>query len=159
MVTNFRKNINKDKKKCLFIILLLFVWFSLDMTGFSFANITLVESAWNQVDGLWWLIFLTLFILFIFKEKFGKYLLSIFILMWIIIQFNCHWYHTIFGTSVEKINSYNQYFRNTLHVISSSEKILIPDLYHIILHLLILISLIILIRYIIYSLIKKNKKL
>ena len=147
------------KKGCLFIIFILFVWFSLDMTGFSFKNITLVESAWNQVDGLWWLIFLTSFIGFKFKEKFGKYFLFIFILMWIIIQFKCHWYHTIFGTSIEKINSYNQYFRHTLHIIPPSEKILIPDLYHIILHLLILISLITLTRYIIYSIIKRNKLL
>lgn len=136
------------KKKCLFIISILFVWFSLDMTGFSFTNITLVESAWNQADGVWWLIFLTLSILFIFKERIGKYLLFIFILTWLIIQFNCHWYHTIFGTSVEKLNSYNLYFKNTLHIIPSSEEILIPDLYHIILHLLILSSLITLIMYI-----------
>lgn len=145
------------KKKCLFIIFLLFIWFSLDMTGASVANITLVEPAWNQVDGVWWLIFLILLILFIFKEKFGKYLLLVFILMWTIIQFNCHWYHTIFGTSEEKINSYNQYFKNTLHIIPSSGKIVIPDFYHIVLHLLILISLINLIRYNIYALKRKNK--
>lgn len=121
------------KKKSIYIISLLFIWFSLDMTGFSIGDFTLVESAWNSIDGIWWLLFLTFSILFIIKEKIGKYLLLIFVSLWALIQFYSHWYYTIFGASKEKIISYNQYFKETYHITPSSNTILIPDFYHIIL--------------------------
>ena len=62
--------------------------------------------------------------------------------MWFIAQLLSHWYFTIFGPSVGKIN----YFANTIKLINSAD-IYIPDLYHIILHILIFIALINMIRY------------
>lgn len=144
------------KKISIYTISLLFIWFSLDMTGFSIGDFTLVESAWNSIDGVWWLLFLTFSILFIIKEKIGKYMLSIFIFLWAMIQFYSHWYYTIFGASEEKIISYNQFFKETYHIIPSSNSILIPDLYHIILHILILITLFSLIIFIINN--RKSKR-
>lgn len=126
------------KKVCIYTVVFLFLWFSLDMTGFSIGNIKLVEAAWNSIDGVWWLIYLSLSILFIVKEKIGKYLLSIFVFLWAVIQFYSHWYYTLFGASEKKIYSYNQFFIETYQIIPSSKEILIPDLYHIVLHFLIL---------------------
>lgn len=129
------------KKICIFTMALLFIWFSLDMIGFSIGNITLVEAAWNSVDGVWWLVFLICSILFIIKDKIGKYMLSVFVFLWAVIQFYSHWYYTLFGASEEKIISYNQFFKETYHIIPSSKTTLIPDFYHIILHIFILVTL------------------
>ena len=82
------------KKYCIRIILLLFIWFSFDMTGFSIGDTILVEAAWNSIDGIWWLMFLLISILFILKDRIGKYMLFIFIFLWSIIQFYSHWYYT-----------------------------------------------------------------
>jgi len=144
------------KKYCISIISLLFIWFSFDMTGFSIGDTILVEAAWNSIDGVWWLIFLLISILFIINDRIGKYILFIFIFLWSIIQFYSHWYYTLFGTTEEKIISYNNYFKETYHIIPASETIIIPDFYHIILHILILTALISLFIYIINN--SKTKK-
>ena len=52
----------------------------------------------------------------------------------------CHWYYTIFGASEKKLKGYNDCFKNTVRLIPASEIRLIPDLYHMILHLLILLN-------------------
>ena len=50
----------------------------------------------------------------------------------------CHWYYTLFGASEQKLKGYNECFQGTLRLIPKSDKRLIPDFYHIVLHLLIL---------------------
>ena len=55
-------------------------------------------------------------------------------------SFFCHWYYTIFGTSERKLKGYNACFKGTLRLIPMSEKCVIPDLYHIVLHILILLN-------------------
>ncbi len=69
------------------------------------------------------------------------YLLGVLIL-WLAIQFFCHWYYTIFGASERKRKGYNECFQNTVHLIPASATRVIPDLYHIILHILILLNII-----------------
>ena len=68
----------------------------------------------------------------------GKWFLLGVLVFWFAVQFFCHWYYTFFGASEKKLKGYNDCFKNTVHIIPSSETKLIPDLYHIILHLLIL---------------------
>ncbi|MFO7814403.1 MAG: hypothetical protein R6V14_01465, partial [Halanaerobiales bacterium] len=84
-------------------------------------------------------------ILFLYKIKIGKYLLILFLFVWTIIQFFSHWYYTIFGVSKEKLVSYNEFFKDTYRIIPASNEILIPDFYHVILHILILATIICLI--------------
>lgn len=139
------------KKICIISIVILLLWFTLDLTGFSIGDVTLVEAAWNSIDGVWWLIFIALSILFIVKDKIGKYLLSVFIFLWVIIQYFSHWYYTLFGASDKKIISYNRFFKETYHIIGPSETMVVPDLYHIVLHILILETLICLIVFCINS--------
>ncbi|ERJ13190.1 hypothetical protein [Haloplasma contractile] len=131
------------KKICYVFLCLLLIWFTFDMTGLAIGNILLVEQAIKS-DGFWWFIFIVAILLFIVKEKAGKYVLSIFILLWAIIQYFSHWNYTLFGVSDEKLQSYNKYFKETHQLIPSKETILVPDLYHIILHVLIVINLILL---------------
>ncbi len=127
----------------------LLFWFTLDITGFSLGNFCLVESPGIlSVDTAWWTIFVVSSILFFLKEKQGKYILSVFLTAWAIIQYFSHWNYTIFGATERKLRGYNNFFANTYHIIPSSDSILIPDLYHIILHILIISLLALIIVYI-----------
>jgi len=130
------------KKLCIAANAALAVWFFLDMFGFSAGNFVLVEAAWKDIDGIWYLAYIGLFALFCLKDKIGKYALSGFLLMWLGIQFSSHWYYTIFGASETKIAGYNKFFAATYRIIPASDNIIIPDLYHIVLHIFILLSLI-----------------
>lgn len=70
----------------------------------------------------------------------GKWILFGILVLWFMVQFRCHWYYTIFGASKEKLQGYNDCFRESLRIFPMSDKRLIPDLYHIVLHMLILIN-------------------
>lgn len=70
----------------------------------------------------------------------GKWILLVILVFWFVVQFFCHWYYTIFGASEKKLKGYNDCFRNTIHIFPISEKRLVPDLYHMILHILILVN-------------------
>lgn len=73
-------------------------------------------------------------------QPFGKWILFSVLTFWFIVQFFCHWFYTIFGAGRKKIQGYNDCFRDTIRLFPMSEKRLIPDLYHIVLHILILIN-------------------
>lgn len=133
--------IEMSKKICVIFNVWLIIWFFLDMVGFKIRNFILVESAWKD-DGVFFLVYILLFVFFCLKEKQGKYPLTIFLSLWLVIQFFSHWYYTIFGASEKKLLSYNRYFANTYHVIPASDSLLVPDLYHVLLHLFILIALV-----------------
>ena len=74
----------------------------------------------------------------------GKWILLGVLVLWFTVEFFCHWYFTIFGASEAKLKGYNGCFRNTLRIFPMSETRLIPDLYHIVQHLLILANILIL---------------
>ncbi len=139
-----------NKKICFISNLCLLFWFFLDMVGISISGHILVTRSYRD-DGIFFLIFLILFIWYISKDKIGKYFLTGWLFMWFSAQFLSHWHFTIFGPAQGKIN----YFVGTIKLISSSN-IYIPDLYHIILHILILISLINMIIYCIASIESKT---
>lgn len=79
---------------------------------------------------------------FHFLQPVGKWILLFILVFWLIVQFFCHWYYTIFGAREKKLKGYNDCFRNTIHIFPMSEKRLVPDLYHIILHILILVNIV-----------------
>jgi len=70
----------------------------------------------------------------------GRWILLGILLLWFAVQFMCHWYYTIFGASERKLKGYNDCFRDAVRILPMSDKRLIPDLYHIVLHLLILLN-------------------
>ena len=70
----------------------------------------------------------------------GKWVLTGILLLWFTVQFFCHWYYTIFGASEKKLRGYNDCFRGTARLFPASETRLVPDLYHIVLHGLILLN-------------------
>lgn len=135
------------KKYVLIPIIFLLVWFFLDMIGIYFNDSYLVSRSFND-DGVFFIIYLVSLVLFIFKEKIGKYILTICLSIWLLIQCLFHYGYQLIGQTTEsKIN----YFRGSIKIFSIDGYF--PDLYHFILHILILISLGTLIIYII-----KNKK-
>lgn len=101
------------------------------------------------------LIYLSVVILFIVKEYIGKWIVIAWLAMWFGIQFICHEWYTIFndgfmGTLEGKI----EYFSGTIQWLQIDGRY-IPDVYHTILHILILSALI---STIIYSVkVVKNK--
>ena len=58
----------------------------------------------------------------------GQWYLLAVLRFWFVIQFFCYWYYTIFGAS------------ETIHLIPARESRVIPDLYHILLHLFLLLN-------------------
>lgn len=125
------------KNICIAFQLILLAWFFLDMTGLSVGNKCLVTRSYKE-DGIFFVIYLFTFLLFLLKEKIGKWLVTGWLAMWFITQFLSHEWYTIFGSgfmgSVEgKIN----YFSDTIHWITFNGRYF-PDVYHTVLHLLIL---------------------
>lgn len=134
------------KKYCLIANILLLFWFFLDMTGVYFGDKYLVAASFKD-DWIFMLIYLAVLIIFILKEKIGKYTLIGWLSVWFISQFLSHEWYTIFGKGfMGTIENKIKYFENSLKLIESST-IYYPDAYHIILHILILVSLVMTIKY------------
>ena len=74
----------------------------------------------------------------------GRRILLGVLVLWFTVEFFCHWYFTIFGAGEAKLRGYNECFRGTLRIFPVSETRLIPDLYHIVQHLLILANILVL---------------
>lgn len=135
------------KKITNILVSVLFFWFTLDILGMKIGNFYLVESAIKNepIDIIWWVIFLICFIIFIVKDKVGKYILLSFVSFWFLIQYSMYF------KSPKRIESYNNFFKQTHHIISPSNEFLIKDTYHIFLDLFLFIVVINLIIFIIKS--------
>lgn len=60
-------------------------------------------------------------VLFAAVPAVGKWWLLAVLAAWLVIQFFCHWYYTLFGASEKKLKGYNACFRNTVHLIPASD--------------------------------------
>ena len=120
---------------------LLWLWFFGCIVTYRFGKVLLVEGM-----GIKSAEFVMLFLYSVGLACFwlwsggGKWVLLFVLTAWFVIQFLCHWRYTIFGASERKLKGYNECFRGTVRLIPKSETRLIPDLYHIILHILILLN-------------------
>lgn len=85
--------------------------------------------------------------LFVFVPSVGKWALRVVLAFWLVIQFFCHWYYTIFGATEKKLRGYNSCFRDTIRVIPASDTRVIPDLYHMVLHLMLCTNLTLILLY------------
>lgn len=145
------------KKIFITITALLFIWFTLDMSGLTIGNSIIVEKAWNSADGIFWLIFLVGIILFVIIEKVGLIYLSSFYGLWFLLQYIFTGHYIIFPDN-NRIEGYNRFFENTHHIIKPSSVILVPDTYHIVLFALIISACTISLIYIVKLKIDKYKK-
>lgn len=117
---------------------LLWLWFLGCTITWRFGKILLVEGMGiKSIEFIALVLFSIGIIAYLLWEPIGKWVLLVELALWLIEQFFCHEYYTIFGTSQTKLNGYNKCFEGTVKLLPVSETRLIPDLYHIILHLLI----------------------
>lgn len=146
-----QKEIMPNKKYSIAANAVLLLWFFLDMIGIYFENKYLVTRSWRE-DGIYFVIFLLAFLTYIFKERIGKYVLSAWLSIWLITQFLSHEWFTIAGKGQGMI----KYFKNALKW-TEGETRYIPDVYHTILHILILTALIATIVFIVKQRRKKSQ--
>lgn len=122
---------------------LLWLWFLGCTFTWKFGKVLLVEGMGLKSIEFAALVLFTLGIgSFLLWEPIGKWVLFVELALWLIEQFFCHEYFTIFGSSSKKLRGYNECFDGTVKLFPVSETRLIPDLYHIVLHLLILADLV-----------------
>ena len=117
---------------------LLWLWFLGCTFTWKFGKVLLVEGMGLKSIEFVALVLFTLGIgSFLLWEPIGKWVLLVELALWLVEQFFCHEYFTIFGSSSKKLKGYNECFEGTVKLFPASETRLIPDLYHIVLHLLI----------------------
>lgn len=122
---------------------LLWVWFLGCTFTWKFGNVLLVEGMGLKSIEFAALVLFTIGIgSFLLWEPIGKWILLVELTLWLVEQFFCHEYFTIFGTSAKKLKGYNECFEGTVKLFPVSGTRLIPDLYHIVLHLLIMTDLV-----------------
>lgn len=122
---------------------LLWLWFLGCTFTWKFGKVLLVEGMGLKSIEFVALVLFTLGIgSFLLWEPIGKWVLLVELALWLVEQFFCHEYFTIFGSSSKKLKGYNECFEGTVKLFPVSETRLIPDLYHIVLHLLILADLV-----------------
>lgn len=122
---------------------MLWIWFLGCVTTWKFGKIYLVEGmGLKSVEFGMMCVFSAGLVLFHVFPAVGKWVLLGILVFWIVVQFFCHWYFTIFGATTRKITGYNKCFEGTLRLFPVSETRLVPDFYHIVLHLLIIANIV-----------------
>lgn len=126
----------KNSKRTLFLItqIILLIWFFLDMTGVYFDAGYLVTRSYKD-DGVFFLIYLTTVILFIVKEKIGKWAVTVWSVIWFAAQFASHELVTLTGNGYE---NKSRYFEGSLKWLDI-DGVYVPDVYHTVLHILLLV--------------------
>ncbi len=125
------------KSYCIIPQLLLLAWFFLDMIGIYFSDSYLVTRSYKE-DGIFFLIYLATIILFIFKEKVGKWAVAVWTSIWFVIQFLCPAWYPIFGKGIMgPLEGKIKFFSGAVKWLEIDGRY-IPDVYHTILHILIL---------------------
>ncbi len=128
------------KVYCIVVQIVLLLWFFLDMTGLYFGDKCLVTRSYKE-DGIFFIVYLITIIVFLIKENIGKWLVIGWTSMWLVIQFMCHEWYTIFGSGfMGTLEGKIEYFSGTIQWFQIEGKY-IPDVYHTILHILILCAL------------------
>ncbi len=122
----------------------LWIWFLGCTVTYRFGKYTLVEGMGIRSAEFVTLCMYSLgLILDHTVQPAGRWILLAMLILWFIVEFFCHWYFTIFGASERKLKGYNECFRNTVRLFPMSGTRLVPDLYHIIQHALILLNIVV----------------
>ena len=133
----------KDLVVMIFLQATLWIWFLGCTITYRIRKYTLVEGMGVKSAEFAMLCLYSIgLILYYIMQPAGKWILLAILILWFAVEFFCHWYYTIFGASESKLKGYNECFRNTVRVFPMSETRLVPDLYHIVQHTLILLNII-----------------
>ena len=147
------KTFENKKLKISYLItqVLLLAWFFLDMTGVYFTDGYLVTRSYKE-DGIFFLIYLAAVVLFIIRDKIGKWAVLIWSVIWFITQFMNHELVTITGNNSE---GKMRYFEGALKWLDI-EGVYVPDVYHTVLHVLILAVIVVGVIYVMRSKKRRN---
>ena len=118
------------------------------MIGVYFKDGYLVTRSYKE-DGIFFLIYLSTVVLFIIKDRIGKWAVLIWSALWFITQFMNHELVTITGNNYE---GKMRYFEGAIKWLEI-EGVYVPDVYHTVLHVLILAVIVTGVIYVV-----KNKK-
>ena len=127
----------------MWFIILFFIFYSLNVTGFKIGSFYLCDSCLKDepIDMGFWILYLGGVITFILVPTVGQWiLLGVFVLFHVV-----QWIFTYrfwFKKDPNKIKSYNDYFAKYHHMIKARADVLVPDTFHICLFTGFLISLI-----------------
>jgi hypothetical protein len=131
----------KEMVLTIFVQVFLWIWFLGCVTTWRFGKVLLVEGVGVRSAEFAMLCMYSIGVIaFHFFQPAGRWILFGVLVLWFVVQFFCHWYFTIFGCSEKKLTGYNECFKDSVRIFPVSNKRLIPDLYHIVLHLLILLN-------------------
>lgn len=115
----------------------LFLWFFGCIVTYRLGNVLLVEGMGvKSVEFGMLVVYIASILLRIALPPVGNWVTLAVLVFWLVVQYFCHWRYTIFGATPEKIQGYNQCFEGTLCIVPRREDRLIPDFYHIVLHVL-----------------------
>ena len=121
---------------------LLWLWFLGCVITWRFGKALLVEGmGFRSPEFIALLLFTAGIVFYLVWEPIGIWALLAVLLLWTVVQFFCHEYFTIFGASPRKIEGYNKCFEGSVKLFPVSKTRLIPDLYHVVLHSLIVLDL------------------
>lgn len=125
-----------------FLQLSLWFWFLGCTITYKTKKFLLVEGMGIKSAEFIMLVLYSASLLCFYIFDFGNWILFGLLTLWAAVQFFCHWRFTIFGAGEKKLIGYNECFANTVRLFPASKTRVIPDLYHILLHALILLNLI-----------------
>lgn len=93
------------------ISVLLWLWFLGCTVTWRFGRVLLVEGMGiKSIEFVVQVLFSIGIITYLLWEPVGKWVLMVELALWLIVQFFCHEYFTIFGASAKKLDSYNRCF-------------------------------------------------
>ena len=125
--------------------IVLLIWFFGCIVTYRLGNVLLVEGMGIKSAEFGMLVVYAASILLrVVLPQVGNWFVLAVLVFWLVIQYFCHWHFTIFGATPEKIQGYNQCFEGSLCIVPRRADRLIPDFYHIVLHVLIVLNLVLL---------------
>ena len=125
--------------------IVLLIWFFGCIVTYRLGNVLLVEGMGIKSAEFWMLVVYAASILLrVVLPQVGNWFVLSVLVVWLVVQYFCHWHFTIFGATPEKIRGYNQCFEGSLCIVPRRADRLIPDFYHIVLHVLIVLNLVLL---------------
>ncbi|MDR1422010.1 MAG: hypothetical protein LBI64_04000 [Coriobacteriales bacterium] len=143
------------KRPTAILCLLPIAWLALDLTGLRFGDTVIVVSCFidEPIDAFFWATFMAVWLLFIFKERLGKYALAICMVLWAGMQLS------MYGSSQEGIASYNGFFaqEKTFYLLPPSDNVLVKDFYHSMLDVLLVVALISIVIYLTGAILHQRK--
>lgn len=135
-------NLNIIAYVCEFVLL---IWFFGCIVTYRIGNVLLVEGMGiKSVEFGMFVVYSSGIALRMILPQAGNWFVLGVLVFWLVVQYFSHWHLTIFGAPPEKIQGYNRCFEGSLCIVPRREDRLIPDFYHIVLHSLIALNIVLL---------------